>query len=45
MADGIPLRRIGEPEDIAYCALYLASDETSWVTGANITVDGGTTAQ
>ncbi len=45
MADGIPLRRIGEPEDIAYCALYLASDEASWVTGANITVDGGTTAQ
>jgi NAD(P)-dependent dehydrogenase (short-subunit alcohol dehydrogenase family) len=45
MADGIPLRRIGKPEDIAYCALYLASDEASWVTGTNITVDGGTTAQ
>lgn len=44
MAAGIPLRRIGKPEDIAYCALYLASDEASWVTGANINVDGGTTA-
>jgi NAD(P)-dependent dehydrogenase (short-subunit alcohol dehydrogenase family) len=40
----IPLRRIGKPADIAYCALYLASDEASWVTGINITVDGGTTA-
>jgi NAD(P)-dependent dehydrogenase (short-subunit alcohol dehydrogenase family) len=38
------LRRIGRPEDIAYCALYLASDEASWVTGTNIAVDGGTTA-
>jgi NAD(P)-dependent dehydrogenase (short-subunit alcohol dehydrogenase family) len=45
VADSIPLRRIGKPEDIAYCALYLASDEASWVTGTNITVDGGTTAQ
>jgi NAD(P)-dependent dehydrogenase (short-subunit alcohol dehydrogenase family) len=45
IAANIPLRRIGEPEDIAYCALYLASDEASWVTGTNITVDGGETAQ
>ena len=44
IAASIPLRRIGRPEDIAYCALYLASDEASWVTGTNITVDGGTTA-
>jgi NAD(P)-dependent dehydrogenase (short-subunit alcohol dehydrogenase family) len=41
---GIPLGRIGKPADIAYCALYLASDESSWVTGANISVDGGITA-
>jgi len=40
----IPLGRIGRPEDIAYCALYLASDESSWVTGANISVDGGIAA-
>lgn len=45
IAANIPLRRIGEPEDIAYCALYLASDEASWVTGTNITVDGGETAR
>jgi NAD(P)-dependent dehydrogenase (short-subunit alcohol dehydrogenase family) len=45
VAEGIPLRRIGTPDDIAYCALYLASDEASWVTGTNITVDGGTTAR
>jgi NAD(P)-dependent dehydrogenase (short-subunit alcohol dehydrogenase family) len=41
---GIPLGRIGTPSDIAYCALYLASDEASWVTGTNICVDGGITA-
>jgi len=44
IAANIPLRRIGEPEDIANCALYLASDEASWVTGTNIIVDGGETA-
>ncbi len=37
----IPLGRIGQPADIANCALYLASDEAGWVTGTNITVDGG----
>jgi len=44
IAAGIPLRRIGQPEDIAYCALYLSSDEASWVTGTNISVDGGESA-
>lgn len=38
------LGRIGQPEDIAHCALYLASDEASFVTGANFVVDGGWTA-
>jgi NAD(P)-dependent dehydrogenase (short-subunit alcohol dehydrogenase family) len=36
-----PLGRLGEPEDIAYCATYLASDEASWVTGSQFVVDGG----
>jgi meso-butanediol dehydrogenase / (S,S)-butanediol dehydrogenase / diacetyl reductase len=36
-----PLGRLGEPEDVAYACLYLASDESSWVTGAVIPVDGG----
>lgn len=39
------LRRLGTPEDIAYCALFLASDEASWVTGANFVIDGGWTAR
>jgi meso-butanediol dehydrogenase / (S,S)-butanediol dehydrogenase / diacetyl reductase len=37
----IPLGRIGLPEDVVYCALYLASDEARWVTGADVIVDGG----
>ena len=36
-----PLRRIGEPTDIANAALFLASDEASWITGAILPVDGG----
>jgi 3-oxoacyl-[acyl-carrier protein] reductase len=40
----IPLVRIGEPEDVANAALYLASDEANWVTGAILNVDGGKTA-
>ncbi len=40
-----PLGRLGQAEDIAYAALYLASDESSFVTGAPLMVDGGYTAQ
>jgi NAD(P)-dependent dehydrogenase (short-subunit alcohol dehydrogenase family) len=39
----IPLGRFGLPEDIAYAALYLASDESSWTTGTEFVVDGGIT--
>jgi NAD(P)-dependent dehydrogenase (short-subunit alcohol dehydrogenase family) len=44
-AEAHPLRRLGTPEDIAYFALYLASDESSWVTGGIFPIDGGLTAQ
>jgi NAD(P)-dependent dehydrogenase (short-subunit alcohol dehydrogenase family) len=40
----IPLGRMGKPNDIAELAVYLASDESSWLTGAAIPLDGGLTA-
>jgi NAD(P)-dependent dehydrogenase (short-subunit alcohol dehydrogenase family) len=36
-----PLGRVGEPEDIANAAMFLASDEAAWITGTVLTVDGG----
>ncbi|ELP67253.1 SDR family oxidoreductase [Streptomyces turgidiscabies] len=42
IADGLPLGRIGEPEDIARAVLWLASDASEWVTGTDLLVDGGT---
>jgi len=40
-----PLGRVAEPEEVAFGALYLASDEASFVTGAELVIDGGFTAQ
>ena len=40
-----PISRLGQPADIAYGALYLASDEASFVTGSELVIDGGWTAQ
>ena len=40
-----PLGRVGQPEDIAYGVLFLASDESSFTTGSELVIDGGLTAQ
>ena len=40
----IPLGRVGEPEDIARCALFLASPDSAWISGTQIVVDGGALA-
>ena len=45
MVSRIPLGRYGEAEDVAYGVLYLASDESSFVTGSELVIDGGWTAQ
>lgn len=39
-----PFRGIGRPQDIANAALFLASDDNTWMTGACVSVDGGYTA-
>ncbi|MEA2515789.1 MAG: hypothetical protein QOF01_3373 [Thermomicrobiales bacterium] len=41
LAGWYPLGRVGEPEDVANAALFLASDEASWITGVTLPVDGG----
>jgi 3(or 17)beta-hydroxysteroid dehydrogenase len=40
-----PLGRIGTPEDVAYGVLFLALDESSFMTGSELVIDGGYTAQ
>lgn len=45
LLDGIPMGKLGQSDDIAHAALFLASDDAKYVTGAEIAVDGGYTAQ
>ena len=45
IAAGIPLGRIGEPMDIAAAAVFLASDDSAWISGVDLPVDGGHIAQ
>jgi NAD(P)-dependent dehydrogenase (short-subunit alcohol dehydrogenase family) len=40
-----PLGHLGTPEDVAYVVLYLASDESKYMTGAELVIDGGFTAR
>ena len=41
LATSIPMKRLGEPEDVGYAALFLASDDAKYITGQTIIVDGG----
>lgn len=45
LACHLPLGRLGEPEDVAYAVLYLASDESKFVTGTELVIDGGFSAR
>ncbi|WHX25430.1 SDR family oxidoreductase [Virgibacillus halodenitrificans] len=45
LVQATPLQRLGKPEDIAQAALFLASDESSYITGAELVIDGGFAAQ
>ena len=44
-ADRVPLGRVGQPEDVAWGVLFLASDESSFMTGSELVIDGGRTAR
>lgn len=45
LGEAHPLGRPGVPDDVAYGVLYLASDESTWVTGSELVIDGGITAR
>ena len=44
LARQVPMNKIGEPDDVAYAVLYLASDESKFMTGAELKIDGGISA-
>ena len=41
LAQGVPMHHMGAPEDVAYAVVYLASEESKFITGAELTIDGG----
>ena len=43
IAEGIPMKRLGTIEELGYLALFLASDESSYITGQGFVIDGGST--
>lgn len=45
LVQATPLQRLGNPEDVAKAVLFLASDDSSYITGAELTIDGGFSAQ
>jgi NAD(P)-dependent dehydrogenase (short-subunit alcohol dehydrogenase family) len=45
LARAIPLKRLGSADDVAFAAVYLASDEARFVTGAELKIDGGLSAR
>jgi 3-oxoacyl-[acyl-carrier protein] reductase len=45
LESSFPLRRIGDPNDIAAAVVYLTSDESQWITGTTLTIDGGISAR
>ena len=45
MADRVPMGRLGQPDEVANAVLFLASDESSFITGSELVIDGGITAQ
>ena len=44
LARQVPLGKVGEPNDVAYTVLFLASDESKFITGSEIKIDGGISA-
>jgi 3-oxoacyl-[acyl-carrier protein] reductase len=44
LIQAIPLKRIGTPEEVVHAVVYLASEESVYVTGSELVVDGGTSA-